>query len=146
MTNLTRRQSLGLLAGATIPPTAVVAVAAVTTSAEERFAYHLAEFQKAAQELDPMIENWGIVQPRDYGTRGIQIVSHRRTGEYLGDGIYEYAEPSVTGVVSEYEVRLRPDLLDGERAFDVTNPMERRVLTETRLRTFIGRKIGGLEL
>lgn len=145
MTSLTRRQSLGLLAGATIPPTAAVAVAAVTTSAEERLAYHLAEFQKAAQELDPAIDTWGIVRPDGDGSRrGIKIVSYRRTGEYLGDGIYEYAEPSLTGVVSSYEVRLRPDLFDGERAFDVANAMERRVLTETRLRTFIGRKIGGL--
>jgi hypothetical protein len=142
--NVSRRQSLGLLAGATIPPTAVVAVAAVTTSAEERFAYHLAEFQKAAEELDPNIRRWNLVYPEDGETRGISIVSRRWTGEYLGDGIYEYAEPSVTGVRCKYEVRLRPDLFDGERAFDVGNTMERRVLTETALRTFVGRKIGGL--
>lgn len=129
---------------ATAVPVDPLPDAVTATSAQERFDFHLAELKKAAEELDPMIDHWGLIDPDDNSTRGIVIVSHRRTGEYLGDGVYEYAKPSVTGVVSKYEVRLRPDRFDGERAFDVRNSMEQRVLTETCLRTFIGRKIGGL--
>ncbi|MCD2183309.1 hypothetical protein [Rhizobium sp. GN54] len=144
---ITRRQSLGLFAGATIPPTAAVAVAAVTTSPQERFEYHLAELKKAAEELDPMIETWFVDRPHDDDdNRSVAITARRRTGQYEGDGVYESGRPSATGVWSRYEVRLRADIIDGQRTFDLKSAMDRRVQTETCLRTFIGRKIGGLNL
>lgn len=193
MVNFSRRQSLGLLAAASIPPTAVVAAAAAIPespsekvarigeelahalndytggkfhavvypsaqyespvsfirnrrlTAQARFDYHLAELKKAAEELDPLIGYWSA----DRGTAdglslGVVITASRVTGRYEGDGIYEGGTEGWNGKRSRYQVRLRNDLVDGERSFDVSTSMDRLTLKESRLRTYIGRRLGDL--
>lgn len=195
MANLTRRQSLGLLAAASIPSTAVVAVAAASPdietaservariggdladalndytggkfhavvypssqttmpvsfvssrrlSAQERFDHHLAELKKAAEELDPQIGYWHAKAcPDGDFTCSVIITAFRVTGRYDGDGIYEAAKEGWDGKRIKYHVRLRGDLLDGERSFDVSTAMDRVHLTESRLRTCVARRIGNL--
>lgn len=194
MTNLTRRQSLGLLAAASIPST-VVAVAAASPdietvservariggdladalndytggkfhavvypssqtsmpvsfvssrrlSAQERFDHHLAELKKAAEELDPQIGYWQAKAcPDGDFTCSVIITAFRVTGRYDGDGVYEGGTEGWSGKRGTYQVRLRDSLLDGERTFNVSTPMDRMTLKESRLRTYIGRRIGDL--
>ncbi|MCA0343865.1 MAG: hypothetical protein LCH99_29570 [Proteobacteria bacterium] len=195
MANLTRRQSLGLLAAASIPSTAVVAVAAASPdietvservariggdladalndytggkfhavvypssqtsmpvsfvssrrlSAQERFDYHLAELKKAAEELDPQIGYWSADRGTAEGlSLSVVITAFRVTGRYDGDGVYEGGTEGWSGKRGTYQVRLRDSLLDGERTFNVSTPMDRMTLKESRLRTYIGRRIGDL--
>jgi hypothetical protein len=152
--NLSRRQSLGLLAGAVIPPTVVVGAAplvaaATKMTAQERYNHHLAEFQKAAKELDPMIEHWHISGIADDGMGcAIVISAHRITGRYYGDGIYEGGKPGWDDKRVRYHVKLMDYRIDDEPVYHVSRPMERpmdrMLLTETRFNTFIGRKVGAL--
>jgi hypothetical protein len=149
--NLSRRQSLGLLAGAVIPPTVVVgaaplAAAATKMTAQERYNHHLAEFQKAAEELDPMIDSWHVRQivDGDEDGRPLVVQANRLTGRYEGDGQYEGGVPRWDGKRATYAVKLMDYRIDDHRVFHVSTPMERMFLTETRFNTFIGRKVGAL--
>lgn len=193
MANLLRRQSLGLIAAASLPSTAVVAVAATSTetpsekvarlgeelahalndhaggkfhavvypsaqyespvfflssrplTAQQRFDHHLAELKKAAEELDPQIGYWhSAASPDGDYTCSVIITAFRVTGRYEGDGIYETGKEEWNGKRSRYNVRLRDDLRSGERSFDVWNSMDRLTLTESRLRTYVGRRLGDL--
>ncbi len=143
--NLSRRQSLGLLAGSVISATAVagapaLVAAATKMTARERYDYHLVELQKAAEELDPMIGYWHVTElDADARHCALVISAHRLTGRYNGDGRYEAAG---SGLI--YRVELMDFRIDDERVFRVSTPMERMLLIEPRLETFIGRKVGAL--
>lgn len=144
MTNLTRRQSLGFLAAVGTASAGTVAVSAVTTTAQERFDYHLAELKKAAEELDPLIGSWHVAPMERDGQRcAVIITAFRVTGRYEGDGIYEGGEELWNGRRIKYRVTLLPHRLDGERLFKVTTLSggDRLQLLESRLETFIGRRL-----
>jgi hypothetical protein len=112
-------------------------------TAEERRDYHLAEFKKACEELDPMIGHWSrFYDDQDDGRMSLH--AFRVTGRYEGDGIYESGKPNLFGKRGTWSVALRPDTIDGYRCFEVKCPGERVVLTEPALQTFIGRKPGVL--
>ncbi|MBB3610956.1 hypothetical protein [Rhizobium sp. BK602] len=148
--NLSRRQSLGLLAGSVISTTGVagaapLVVAATKMTVQERYDFHLAELQKAAAEINPMISYWRVDQPdEDSQNRAIVLIAYQDTGRYDGDGRYEAANPNWNGKRSIYNVKLMDYRIDGERVFHVSTPMESRWLTEPCFKTFVGRKIGGL--
>lgn len=137
---LTRRTVFAGLAGLTVsaaPP----AIAEMTALARRDF--HLAEFKRAAQELDPAIEHWHVVMAEDEN-RGCSLVvtAFRRTGRYMGDGVYEGSSPSaVSGKPTLYRVRLLDRRIDGQRAFDVRTDMDRMTLPESRFNTWIGKKV-----
>lgn len=140
----TRRSLLGGLAASSLPAGVFVASAAVLTTAKERFEYHLEEMKKAAEEIDPLIGSWHISPIEDDGARCALLVSaFRVTGRYEGDGIYEGAEELWNGNRIKYRVALLPDRIDDERLFRVTtlDGSERLQLLESRLETFIGRRI-----
>jgi len=112
----------------------------VRIDAVERRAFHLAEYKRASEELDPMIRNWTDFNATD--TCGGGSVAFRITGQYIGDGIYEGGAESFSGKRIQYRVDLRPgELIDGERTFRVSCPGDRMILTEGRLETFIGCKL-----
>ncbi|MBB3385518.1 MULTISPECIES: hypothetical protein [unclassified Rhizobium] len=148
--NLSRRQSFGFLAGSILSTTAVagaptLVAAATKMTARERYAYHLAEMKKAAEDIDPMIGHWHItgLDP-DEQRCALVITAHRLTGRYEGDGRYEGASPSWNGTHQRYDVKLMDCRIDDERVFHVSTPMERMLLIEPRFNTFIGRKLGGM--
>lgn len=151
MVMISRRMSLGLLAGAVVPPTVVVGAApmvaaATKMTAQERYDYHLAEFQAAAEELDPMIGYWhlaGAENPQD-GNRAIGVYAFHITGRYEGDGRYEGGSPRFDGTSTIYNVKLMDYRIDDERVFHVSTSMDRLLLTETRFNTFIRQRVGDL--
>ena len=126
---------------------AVVAVPAVAEakaelSAKERFDHHLAEFKKAAEELDPRIGSWNVYHSQDEDLNCPIVVSaHRVTGRYEGDGKYEAGSLSALGRPVIYDVTLLDYRTDGQRMFSVRTEMDRMVLAEPRLNTFIGRRV-----
>jgi hypothetical protein len=148
--NLSRRQSLGLLAGAVITPTVVVGAAPIVAAAtkmtpQERYDYHLEQLKMAAQDLDPMIGHWHVSGIDNDGMGCALIVTAFRViGRYHGDGAYESASSRWDGARIKYDVRLMDQRVDGERLFRVSNSMDRMQLLESRLNTFIGRKLGAL--
>lgn len=149
MIGITRRTALGLMAAVATPSAAAVAIAAARTSTphmtpEARYAFHLAELKKAAEEIDPQIGSWHIVRDDggDLGC-GLFIAAYRVTGRYEGDGIYEGGPRPALGHRVKYRVTLLDYRTDGHRMFEVKTPMDRMVLAEPKLNTFIGRKIGG---
>ncbi|EJK83562.1 hypothetical protein [Rhizobium sp. AP16] len=149
--NLSRRQSLGLLAGAVIPPTVVVGAAPLVAVAtkmtpQERYDFHLAELKKAAEEIEPMIGRWHVSGLAEGETGGCALIitAFRVTGRYQGDGLYERGKPNWNGVFTRYNVRLLDHRIDDERLFEVRGPGERMQLIESNLNTFIGRKVGAL--
>ncbi len=147
--NLSRRQSLGFLAGsvlstATVDGAAPLVVAAAKMTAHERYDYHLAEMKKAAEEIDPMIGGWHDTGLEvDEQRCALVITAHRLTGRYEGDGRYEGGRPQWNGVRCKYNVKLMDYRINDERVFQVSTPMERMLLLESRFTTFIGRKVGG---
>ncbi|WP_417585069.1 hypothetical protein [Pelagibacterium sp.] len=140
-----RRDLLKGLPGAAFIPAAIAStpVLAREVSAQERYDYHLAEFKRAAEELDPMIAHWNLMQPDGLG-EPIRIYAHRVTGRYEGDGIYESGKETALGGRIHYRVELANDIIDGKRTFMVSAGMDRRWLLENVLETTIGRRIGGL--
>lgn len=145
---LSRRRFLGGVAITAIPSAAIAVEVGkpcdVHMTAQERFDFHLAEFKRAAEELDPMIGDWlRKGQPGDEGGCVIFLSAFRRTGQYDGDGLYERGNPCLP---SPYQVRLIDGRIDGERMFEVTRldemtrQTERMQMTESRLNTFIGRR------
>ena len=147
--NVSRRGFLGGVAITAIPSAAVAIEAAKPhhepMTAQQRFDFHLAEFKRAAEELDPMIGDWlQKGQPGDEGGCVILLSAFRRTGQYDGDGLYERGNPCLP---SPYQVRLIDGRIDDERMFEVTRldemtrQTERMQLTESRLNTFIGRRL-----
>jgi hypothetical protein len=90
------RRSLIALFGATGTAVAAPAAAAVTktaaTSPADRMAYHLGEFQKAAEEADPRICRWSVERGEDHDNddlRSISIVATRRQEvRFAGEGTY----------------------------------------------------------
>lgn len=144
MVNLTRRQSLGFLAAVGAASASTVAVSTVTTTAQERFNHHLAELKKAAEELDPMIGSWHVSPIEDDGQHcAVLITAFRISGRYEGDGVYEGGEEQWNGNRIKYRVTLLPSRLDGERVFEVKTLSggDRLQLVESRLETYIGRKL-----
>jgi len=144
MQNITRRLFLRNTAaagavGATIAaPVAVEAAQPMTP--RERFDAAVEQLKAAAKEIDPRIERWdcSIAEDDRLGC-GVAILAYRRTGQYEGDGIYE-GGGSWNGNPIKYRVTLRPDLVDGHRAFDVRTSMDHMILPEPRFNTFI---VGG---
>lgn len=142
--NVTRRLFLRHTAavgavGATI---AAPAVAEVIKTPRERMDAAIAELKAAAKEVDPRIERWDVARPDgDDMALAILITAHRRTGEYEGDGTYESGRPNIFGNRDRWRVRLLGLSPDGQRSFEVRNNMDRMVLPEPRLNTFIGKKI-----
>lgn len=121
--------------------------AATPTTAQERYDFHLAEFRKAAEELDPEIGYWHQSgKPGDESPCILVLNAFRRTGRYEGDGSYEAGKDNWNGSKTIYKVRLLDASIDGERLFDVTCPGSRMQLIESRLNTFIGRRIGPIEI
>lgn len=112
-------------------------------TAKERFDYHLAEFKRAAEELDPMIGNWHLATPEVAG-EPMCLYANRITGRYVGDGIYESGQEIVRGFRNKWEVRLTDVVIDGSRTFMVECPGERMRLLEHVLETYIGKRIGDL--
>jgi hypothetical protein len=149
--NLSRRQSLGFLAGSVISTTTIagaapLVAAASKMTAQERFDYHLAELKKAAAEIDPMIGRWHVSELAEGETAGCALIisAFRVTGRYQGDGLYERAKPNWNGAFTRYNVRLLDHRIDDERLFEVSCLGERMQLIEPNLNTFIGRKLGEL--
>lgn len=140
-----RRELLKGLPGAAFIPAAVAStpVLAREVSAQERYDYHLAEFKRAAEELDPMIGRWRLMQPDGPG-EPIRLYAHRVTGRYEGDGIYESGKETALGDRVLYRVELTNDIIDGKRTFMVSCPGERCRLLEHVLETTIGKRLGGL--
>ncbi|GAB5429705.1 MAG: hypothetical protein Devi2KO_31640 [Devosia indica] len=142
---MNRRSVLvGTLASLVIPPalagTLPQAMPQAPMTAKERQAFHLAEYKRACEELDPMIGHWQDLDVTD--SCGGGAMAYRVSGRYEGDGLYETGQANALGLRSRYQVILRPgDLIDGERAFSVTCPGDRMIMTETRLETFIGRRL-----
>lgn len=135
------------VAGSVAIPVAVEAAQPMT--AQERFDLHLAELKKAAEELDPRIGYWNIRVADEDGLQCALIVTaFRATGFYEGDGIYECSTANFNGSRTKYTVRLLPEKFDGKRAFQVNtlSNSDRMTMIEPRLNTFIGRKIGPLEI
>lgn len=146
MEKITRRRFLRdtAAAGAVVTAIAasVVAVASIPKTARERFDAALDELKAAAQELDPLIERWDAGFATDAAlTMRVVITAHRRTGKYEGDGTYEAGEERPLGGYTPYQVRLLKMRIDGHRVFDVRTSMDRMVLTEPRLNTFIGKRV-----
>lgn len=144
--NITRRLFLrhSAAAGAVGATIAIPAVAEAKAelSAKERFDHHLAEFRKAAEELDPRIGSWNVYRSQNEDLNCPIVVSaHRVTGRYEGDGKYESGSLSALGRPILYDVALLDYRTDGQRMFSVRTPMDRMVLAEPRLNTFIGRRV-----
>lgn len=113
-------------------------------TADERYAFHLAELKKAAEEIDPRIGSWQITRAEDDSLGcSLVITAFRVTGRYDGDGIYEKGSPNWNGDRTKYKVCLIKECPNGERLFKVESlgGMDRIQLPESRLETFIGRRI-----
>jgi hypothetical protein len=144
--SLSRRRFLGGVAITAIPSAAVAIEVGrpqdVPMSAQERFDFHLAAVKKAAEELDPMIGHWNQNGTPGDEARCVFILSaHRRTGQYEGDGKYERGTLNWNGGTTIYQVKLLSDRIDDERLFEVTCPGEKMQMIESRLNTFIGRRL-----
>lgn len=147
--NVTRRLFLrygAAVSAAAAPLGAAVAeaepIAPPVPSAEERFQHHLDGLKTAAMEIDPRIGSWHVSRSADDDLGCSVIISaFRVSGRYEGDGVYVSGLSGVTGSRTRYSVRLRPDLMDGHRTFDVVSTMDRMILPEPRFNTFIGRKV-----
>lgn len=105
-------------------------------TAEQRRDYHLAEYQRACEELDPDIDRWSIVD------RGqiVMVTAHRVSGRYSGDGYYDVRTGN--GFWAVDYVQLSPDRIDGERTFLLTRwpgvGKHYCRVTESRLKEIIG--------
>ncbi|MCO5083888.1 MAG: twin-arginine translocation signal domain-containing protein [Rhizobiaceae bacterium] len=136
------RNTAAVSAAAVTAVAPTVADATAQMTAEERFDFHLAEFKKAAEELDPRIGSWCVARLADADLRcSLAISAHRVTGRYEGDGKYESGALSALGRPTIYDVALLADRVDGHRMFSVRTSMDRMVLAEPRLNTFIGRRV-----
>jgi hypothetical protein len=147
---INRRHLLGGIAAvSTASAVAGGSVALVTSveatapmSAAERFQFHLEGLKAAAVELDPRIGSWNILRSEDDDLSCVLAISaHRVTGGYEGDGTYESGCPNIWGNRGTYAVALLPERIDGHRMFSVRNEMDRLMLAEPRLNTFIGRRV-----
>ncbi|RWC29264.1 MAG: hypothetical protein EOS27_16560 [Mesorhizobium sp.] len=136
--NLSRRSILGGLAIASVGA-AAGASAPREMTAHERYAYHLAEMKKAAEEFDPRIANWHVVDKlgdEDNSSCGLIISAHFRRGRYEGDGLYW------TGY-DNYRVKLLADRdkETGKRMFSYRDRGRDHVIREDALEAFIVRKV-----
>jgi hypothetical protein len=140
MRNITRRAAM-FGAAVSSAALAIPAVAAVkpTMTAEQRRAYHLAEFKRACEEIDPMIGSWP--DGWDRRDKNYGLYAHRVTGRYAGDGIYESGRVDALGERGPLTVTLTPERIDDERTFFVTRAGRRTRMTETLLENSIGRKL-----
>ncbi|WP_127143174.1 hypothetical protein [Pelagibacterium montanilacus] len=140
-----RRDILKALPGAALTPVALSAPAAAdeVMTAYERLKYHLAEFKRAAEELDPMLVRWRLNLPERPGDPML-LVGNRVTGRYEGDGIYESGHETALGARIHYRVELTNEVIDGYRTFIVSCPGERSRRLEHVLETTIGKRIGDL--
>lgn len=124
-------------------PVAIASTAKADTPAIDRFNFHLAELKRAAEELDPRIGSWTITRPEnDDAGVGFLMAAYRVTGRYIGDGIYEGGSENWNGGYTRYQVSLRPEKVNGHRSFEVNTQMDRMILSEPRLNTFIRSKVG----
>jgi len=134
-----------VLAGSSIAAP-IAADAAEPMTAEERYRYHLDEFKRAAEELDPRIGSWNAAKAADDDLNcAIAITAFRVTGRYAGDGLYEGGSQNWNGTRTKYSVRLLDYRTNGKRMFEVCtlSQSDRMVLAEPRLNTFIGKKMSG---
>ena len=134
-------KGLGLASMASAIPFAAKAAPAAMT-AEQRRDFHLAEFKRACEEIDPMIGHWSRVYD-DQDAGRMSLHAFRVTGRYEGDGSYE-SRPSALGRRGEWWVAIQSGTIDGHRCFTVSRPGERMTLTEPALQTFIGSKLEGI--
>jgi hypothetical protein len=123
-----------------IPFAAKAAAPALT--AEQRRDFHLAEFKRACEELDPMIGHWSRLYHDDDDGR-MSLVAFRVTGRYEGAGAYESGRANALGRRGKWSVAIQSGTIDGHRCFTVECPGERMTVTEPALETFIGRKLEG---
>lgn len=84
----TRRQFLKAAPPALALAALPAAVVAEQMDAQARYHYHLAEFQKAAEELHPEI-HWWQVQHAGGGCL-LQIMGHQKKCSFEGDGWYSF--------------------------------------------------------
>lgn len=98
-----------------LPAVAIANAPEPEMTAEERREFHLAEYKRACEELDPTIDRWSEVE------RGaeVKLTAYKVTGRYVGDGFYDCRQPSGCRVVNL--VQLMPKTkVDGHRAFQLT--------------------------
>src|SRR5438874_548831 len=118
---ITRRKLLASAASAA-PLLALPAVAFAAAQAQtptERMAYHLAEFQKAAQEADPRIDGWtvdGLVDRRPDMRCALSISAFRWLSKFDGDGWY-LIRTSDESDPRPHHASLDHREIDGQRSF-----------------------------
>jgi hypothetical protein len=128
----TRRQFLK----AAPPALALAAVPAVAAAermdAQQRYDFHLAEFQKAAEELHPRI-HWWKVHHIDGSGMMLSILAEYQHGAYEGDGWYYHRHSG------RKFVRRAPERdCDGQRWFSIECPhSNRRYLSERELQASV---------
>lgn len=116
-----RRSALiGAVSSLFIPPSIAATLpkdAGEKMSAEERRDFHLAEYQRASQELDANIDRWSV---SDTG-EGIVVTGIRISCQYAGDGFYDcWAGRPHHSTLCINHVRLTSDVIDGYRSFLLT--------------------------
>ncbi|MFD1982460.1 hypothetical protein ACFSOZ_07175 [Mesorhizobium newzealandense] len=136
--NITRRNAFGVLAAIPVAAMPVSASRAAPMTARERYAHHLAELKKAAEEIEPRIAYWhdlDFLGDESETGCGVIISAHMRNGRYEGDGVYE------TEYGASYPVRLLSERKDGQRMFAYRHQRGEDVIPEDRLEAFIKRKV-----
>lgn len=106
-------KALPFLGGATALPVAAIS-AQPSLTAQERRDYHLAEYQRACEELDPMLDRWSVTD----GVKSHVVTGIRVSGRYVGDGFYECRTDAGTRCINYVE--LTPEKIDGHRTFFLT--------------------------
>jgi hypothetical protein len=111
-------------------------------TAQERFDLHFEELKKAAQEMYPRLISWDLkISHQTDALGGLLIYAFPETCKYEGDGRYERAACTATGLHGVADVKLLNKRKDGERVFLVHDGMASSELTETRFRTYFRRKV-----
>lgn len=111
-------------------------------TARERYAHHLAELKKAAEEINPRIAHWSgfdfLANEDKQDGCGVLIAAHLRRGRYEGDGLYTAGYGSST-----FRVRLLADRAkeDGKRWFVYRDKGRDHVMREDELEAFVVRKV-----
>ncbi|MFK0688007.1 hypothetical protein ACFX5Q_07350 [Mesorhizobium sp. IMUNJ 23033] len=143
--NLNRR--LALLGGLSAA-TALAAIPrahAAPMTARERFDFHLAEMQKAATEIDPLVRfeiKEHLEQP-DWPL-ALMIIGQWATGRYEGDGVYAGGGKCFS--THRYNVKLLDTKVGVERGFSVIKVGEKdrrrwMTLSESSFEAFIGARV-----
>lgn len=130
----------------TVPAVALAETKPAMTP-DERLAYHLAQFKKAAAEIDPRVRF--SVQMIDFNSPHgpVVIMGQWANGFYNGDGVYKQNSKRCQN--ERYTVKLLDHPVQGERGFSVIphhqpDRSKWMTLSETRLEAFIGEKVEGV--